>query len=199
MAALQPLVLDVRRAWRPRSVAALALVNLVRAPGRTALAALSLAIGVCALTLLLAVTVAFSDTLVGTLLGDAVAVQVRPTDYIAVAATILLGAASIADVLFLNLRERAGELAILRASGWDDRALGRLVALEGLWTGAIGGLLGALAGLAGAALFAGAVPVTLVLTALGTAAGGALLAVIAALGPAAWLRRAPLMPLLAGE
>lgn len=199
VAALQPLVLDVRRAWRPRNVPALAVVNLVRAPGRTALAALSLAIGVCALTLLLAVTVAFSNTLVGTLLGDAVAVQVRTTDYVAVAATILLGAASVADVLFLNLRERAGELAILRATGWDERALGRLVALEGLWIGAIGGLFGALAGLAGAAIFAGTVPFTLVLVALGTGTAGALLAAAAALGPSAWLRRAPLMPLLAGE
>ncbi|HTE59547.1 MAG TPA: hypothetical protein VK631_04305, partial [Solirubrobacteraceae bacterium] len=46
----------------------------------------------CALTLLLAATVAFHDTLVGTLLGDAVAVQVRATDYVAVGATVLLGA-----------------------------------------------------------------------------------------------------------
>ena len=199
IAALQPLVLDVRRAWRPRSVGALAVVNLVRAPGRTGLAVLSLALGVCALTLLLAATVAFSDTLVGTLLGDAVAVQVRTTDYIAVAATILLGAASVADVLFLNLRERAAELATLRATGWDERALGRLVALEGLGIGAIGGLLGALIGLAGAAIFAGAVPVSLMLTALGTATAGALLAAVAALAPSAWLRRVPLMPLLAGE
>lgn len=198
-AAIQPLVLEARRAWRPRSVGALAVVNLVRTPGRTALAALSLAIGVCALTLLLAATIAFNDTLVGTLLGGAVAVEVRSTDYIAVAATVLLGAASVADVLFLNLRERAGELATLRATGWDEAALGRLVGLEGLWIGAVGGLVGALAGLAGAAVFAGAVPFTLVLVALGTAVGGALLAAAAALAPATWLRRASLIPLLAGE
>ena len=133
---------SARRCWRSgapggrAASAGLALVNLVRTPGRTALGALSLAIGVCALTLLLAATIAFNDVLVGTLLGDAVAVQVRGTDYVAVIATVLLGVAAVADVLFLNLRERAGELATLEAGGWDDRALGRLVAFEGLWIGA---------------------------------------------------------------
>jgi hypothetical protein len=199
VAAVRPLVLEAGRAWRPRTIGQLALVNLVRTPGRTALAALSLAIGVCALTLLLAATVAFRDTLVGTLLGNAVAVDIRTTDYIAVAATILLGAASVADVLFLNLRERASELATLRATGWDETVLGRLVALEGLWIGALGGLLGAMTGLAAAALFAGTVPLTLVLVTLAAAAGGALLAAVSALAPAAWLRRTSLIPLLAGD
>jgi hypothetical protein len=199
IAAVRPAVLEVRRAWRPRGLGGLALVHLIRTPGRTAIGALSLAIGVCALTLLLAATIAFHDVLVGTLLGDAVAVEVRGTDYVAVIATILLGVGAVADVLFLGLRERAPELATLEASGWDDRALGRLVTLEGLWIGAPGALAGAGLGLAGAALFAGAMPAALVLTSLGAAAAGTLLAGAAALVPAVWLRRAPTVPLLAGE
>jgi putative ABC transport system permease protein len=199
IAAVRPAVLELRRAWRPRGLGGLALVNLVRTPGRTALGALSLAIGVCALTLLLAATIAFHDVLVGTLLGDAVAVEVRGTDYVAVITTVLLGVAAVADVLFLNLRERAGELATLEAGGWDDRALGRLVAFEGLWIGGLGALAGAAAGLAGAALFADAIPAALVLTSLAAAAAGILLAAVAALLPAIWLRRTPIVPLLAGE
>jgi putative ABC transport system permease protein len=198
-AAVRPDVLEAKRAWQPRGIGTLALVNLLRTPGRTALGALSLAIGVCALTLLLAATIAFKDVLVGTLLGDAVAVRVRSTDIIAVVATIALGVASVADVLFLNLRERAAELATLTATGWDDRALGRLVALEGLWIGGLGGIAGAAAGLAAAALFAGALPVGLLLTTLAAAIGGTLLAGAAALAPAMWLRRVPAVPLLAGE
>jgi putative ABC transport system permease protein len=198
-AAVRPAVLEARRAWRPRSVAALAPLNLLRTPGRTALGALSLAIGVCGLTLLLAATIAFHDVLVGTLLGDAVAVEVRSTDYVAVAATVLLGAAAVADVLFIGVRERAAELATLAATGWDDRALGRLVAYEGAWIGALGAVAGAAAGLAGAALFAGALPAGLLLTTAGAAVAGTALAALAALVPAAWLRRAPAVPLLAEE
>jgi hypothetical protein len=119
--------------------------------------------------------------------------------YVAVIATILLGVAAVVDVPFLGLRERAAELATLEASGWDDRALGRLVALEGLWIGALGALAGAGLGLAGAALFAGALPAALVLTSLAAAAAGTLLAGAAALVPALRLRSAPTVPMLAGE
>jgi putative ABC transport system permease protein len=198
-AAIRPALLEARRAWRPRSVGALAPLNLLRTPGRTALGALSLAIGVCALTLLLAATIAFDDVLVGTLLGDAVAVRVRGTDYVAVIATVLLGIAAVADVLFLNVRERAAELATLEAMGWDDRALGRLVALEGAWIGALGAFAGAAAGLLGAALFAGALPTGLLLTTAAAALTGTGLAALAALVPAARVRRTPLVPLLAEE
>jgi hypothetical protein len=198
-AAVRPAVLEARRAWRPGGVGQLALINLLRTPGRTALGALSLAIGVCALTLLLAATIAFNDVLVGTLLGDAVAVQVRGSDYVAVVATVLLGVAAVADVLFLNVRERAAEFATLTATGWNDRALGRLVALEGLWIGALGAFAGAATGLAGAALFAGALPASLLLTTMAAAVLGALLAALGALAPAAWLRRLPAIQLLAEE
>jgi putative ABC transport system permease protein len=199
VAAVRPAVLEAHRAWRPRSVGQLALINLLRTPGRTALGALSLAIGICALTLLLAATIAFNNVLVGTLLGDAVAVRVRGTDYVAVIAMVMLGTAAVADVLFLNVRERATEFATLTASGWDDRALGRLVALEGLWIGALGALFGAGMGLAGAVAFAGALPGRLLLTTAAAAASGAVLAAAGALVPAASLRRLPAVELLAEE
>jgi hypothetical protein len=198
-AAIRPPVLEARRTFRPRTLGALAPLNLLRTPGRTALGALSLAIGVCALTLLLAATVAFDDVLVGTLLGDAVAVRVRGTDYVAVVATVLLGVAAVVDVLFIGVRERAAELATLSATGWDDRALGRLVALEGAWIGALGAAAGAAAGLLGAALFAHALPAELLVTTLAAAAAGTGLAAGAALLPAAGLRGTATAVLLAED
>jgi putative ABC transport system permease protein len=198
-AAVRPIVLEAGRARRPRTIAGLAFVNLLRTFGRTALGALSLAIGVCALTLLLAATIAFHDVLVGTLLGDAVAVRVRGTDVVAVGATVVLGVAAVADVLFLNLRERSTELTTLVATGWDDAAIRRLVVYEALWIGALGAFTGAAAGLAGAALFAGTLPVSLLLTTLGSALIGIALATLAALAPAAWLRRRPVAAALGDE
>jgi putative ABC transport system permease protein len=88
-----------------------------------------------------------------------------------------VGLAAVDDVLFLHLRERSTEFATLTATGWDDHALGRLLTFEGLWIGAVGAITGAVIGLAAAALFAGAVPVTLLLTTVSAAiAGIALLA-----------------------
>jgi ABC-type antimicrobial peptide transport system permease subunit len=196
---VRPAVLEAARGRRPRTLAGLSLANVLRTPGRTALGALGLAMGVGALTLLLAATLAFHDTLVGTLLGDAVAVDVRGSDYVAVAATVALGLAAVTDVLFLNLRERSAEMATLSATGWNDGALGRLLTFEGLWIGALGALSGAGVGLGAAALFAGALPVGLLLTALAAAATGTLLAALAGLVPAASLRWAHTATLLAED
>ena len=106
-------------------------MNVLRTPGRTLAGALTLAVGTTALTLIIAVVLAFRGTVVGSLLGNAVAVQVRGPDYAAAAVTVLLGVLAVTDVLFINIRERAAELATMRALGWPDRALARLVITEG--------------------------------------------------------------------
>ncbi|MFI7487248.1 FtsX-like permease family protein [Micromonospora echinaurantiaca] len=184
---------------RPRTLLSLALVNLIRTPGRTLLGAGALAIGVAALTVVAAVSYAFRGAIVGSLLGDTVALSVRGADALAAAATVLLGAAAVADVLYLNIRDRATELAALRATGWTDPELGRLIGYEGLLLGALGALTGAALGVAGAAWLVGDVPGPLLLVAGLTAAGGVLLTAAAALAPATLLHRLPTARLLAEE
>ncbi|MFG2040742.1 FtsX-like permease family protein [Dactylosporangium sp. NPDC048998] len=196
---LRPVALRPRRAGRPRGPLGLGLRNLLRVPGRTLLGAAALAIGITAATLLGAVTFAFHGAIVGTLLGDAVSLQVRSVDTIAVSATVLLGALAVADVLYLNIRDRSAELATLRATGWTAGALGRLVAAEGFGIGVLGGLLGAGLGLAGAAWLVGAVTTGLVWTAIAALAAGAAVATAAALVPALLLQRLPTARLLAEE
>ncbi|GAA2352333.1 hypothetical protein GCM10010170_043040 [Dactylosporangium salmoneum] len=196
---LRPVALRPRRAGRPRGPIGMGLRNLLRVPGRTLLGAAALAIGITAATLLGAVTFAFHGAIVGTLLGDAVSLQVRSVDTIAVAATVLLGAIAVADVLYLNIRDRAAELATLRATGWTAGALGRLVAAEGFGIGVLGGLIGGGLGLAGAGWLVGAVTAGLIWTAAGALVAGALVATAAALVPALLLQRLPTAQLLAEE
>jgi putative ABC transport system permease protein len=198
-ASLRPPVLATRRGHHPAGVTGLAVVNVLRTPGRTLLGAVSLAAGIAALTMLAGVTVAFRGVVVGSLLGDAVAVQVRGVDYLAVAATVALGVLAVADVVFLNIRERAGELAVIRACGWRESALGRLVVTEGALVGAVGAVAGATAGLAGAAWFAQELPFRLILAAAAAAAAGVLVTIGCALVPARLLRRLPTAQLLAEE
>jgi ABC-type antimicrobial peptide transport system permease subunit len=137
--------------------------------------------------------------LVGSLLGDAVAVQVRGVDYVAVAATVALGILAVADVVFLNIRERAAELATIRAFGWRESSLARLVVTEGTMIGIAGSLVGAALGLAGAAEFAGQLPPLLFIAATAAAATGVLVTAGAAVLPAQLLRRLPAAHLLAEE
>jgi len=138
-----------------RGVISMSVSNLKRIPGRTLLAAAGLFIGVASLALLLSITLAFQGALVGTALGAVISVQVRGVDYLGVGLALFLGAFSVADVLFLNLRERAPELVTLRASGWRDAYLAKMVAAEGVGIGLLGSLTGSAAGIVLSALVGG--------------------------------------------
>jgi len=199
LASVRPPVLAVRRARQPGSVTALAAVNVLRTPGRSLIGAASLAIGIAALTILTAVTIAFRGVIVGSLLGDAVAVQVRGVDYVATVATVALGVLAVADVVFLNIRERAAELATVRAFGWRESTLSRLVVTEAAIIGITGSLAGAALGLAATARFTGQLPAALDVVAGAAVAAGALLTAAFALVPAQFLRRLPAAHLLAEE
>lgn len=115
--------------------------------------------------------------------------------------TILLGVFAVADVLYLNIRQRATELAALRAMGWSRGALHRLITWEGALIGLLGAGTGSLAGLGAARVLFGhtaGLP-TLVPVALVTAATGIALSSAAAAVPALMLDRRPIAPLLAEE
>jgi putative ABC transport system permease protein len=197
--AVRTAVRPVRSGRAVRSLRGLATLNLLRVPGRTALGVLSLAVGIFALTVLAAVTAAFKGAVVGTVLGDAVAVQVRTADYVAVAATLVLGGLAVADVLYLNLRDRSAEVATLRATGWDERQLTRLVVLEGAGLGIAGGVAGAGLGLAVAAAFTHQLTPSMPFVAIGSALLGIAIATAASVPPAGALRRLPTATLLAEE
>jgi putative ABC transport system permease protein len=199
-AAVRPAVsARAARMRAPRGVIGLALANLARTPGRTLLGAASLLIGVAALTMLLAITFAFRGAVTGTLLGEAITLQARTVDYLAVTVTIVLGIVSVADVLYLNIADRAPQLALFTAVGWTDRVLNRLVTAEALGMGVLGGVLGAGLGLAGAALFAGRVTSALLWCAAAALAAGITIAVLAVIVPLAMLRKLPTAQLLAQD
>ncbi|GAA3246781.1 FtsX-like permease family protein [Dactylosporangium siamense] len=198
--AVRPAVARFQARRVPPGIASLAWTNVLRAPGRTALGALSLALGVAALTLLVVVTTGFRGSVTGTLLGDAITVQVRATDYVATAITILLGAATVGDVLYVNIRERAAEFALLGAVGWSDGQLVRLAGQESVVLGAGGGLVGAAAGLGVAASLGGGLPPVGYAVAAAAALAGLLVTAAASAVPVRLLlRNMPTTRLLAGE
>jgi len=199
VSSVRPPVLAAGRARQPRGITTLAALNVIRTPGRTLIGVASLAIGIAALTMLTAVTIAFRGQITGSLLGNAIAVQVRGVDYVAAGATVALGVLAVADVVFLNITERAAELATIRSFGWREAALARLVITEGTIIGVIGSLAGAGLGLGAAAWLAGQLPARLPAIAAAAVAAGIVITAAASLLPAALLRRLPLAHLLAEE
>jgi hypothetical protein len=198
-AAVHPAVLGVRRGHRGRTVLRMALANLRRVPGRTALGVIALGIGIAALTMLAAIGIAFHNDVSGTLLGDNIALRVRAVDLVAAIAAVLLGVVALADILYINIRERSQELAALWASGWSDRALLRLIGYEGLAIGVLGAVAGAGVGLLGTAWIVRGWAGSLVWLAGIVAVAAIVIAVLTSLVPALLLRRVPLATLLAEE
>ena len=197
--ALRPPVVIRRRAWPVRRLTTLALANLTRVPARTLLGAGGLALGVAALSVLLGIDRAFKGTLIGTVLGNAVSVQVRGADFAAVGLTIALAALSVADVVYLNLRERGAELVTLKTVGWAPSHIWTTILLEGLGLGLLGSLAGGLLGLlVGTAVLA--VPLgSLALTCVFAACGGIAAALFASLLPLSQLGRLSAPAVLAAE
>jgi putative ABC transport system permease protein len=182
-----------------RSLLGLAVANTLRVPVRTALGAAGLALGVAALSVLFAIEQAFQGTLIGTVLGNAVSVQVHGADFVAVGLTITLAALSVADVLYLNLRERAAEIATLKTIGWAWRHIAGVVLLEGLILGLLGSVGGAAIGLL-VGRFVFSVPLgSLGIACAAAAAGGVAAALVASLLPLSQLTRLSVPVVLAAE
>jgi putative ABC transport system permease protein len=197
--AVAPAVRAPRRPHPVRHIAGLALVNLRRAPARAALAAAALAVGIAALTVLLALNLAFDQGVVGSALGGFVANQVRAVDYLSASLAVILGAASVADVLYINLRERASEFAVLSAVGWRRGHVARVAIGEGIGIGIAGSFGGAVLGLAVAALILGPDLSLLAVPAAAAFVAGIVVTVVAASIVAATLQRLPLAATLAEE
>jgi len=196
MDAVEPAVSEPRKARQPRSLLALARTGLGRVKARTALAAVGLGVAVLVFTVLMAITLAFQGAVVGSVLGDAVAIQARGADYAATGASLLLAFLGVANVIYLNVRDRGPELATLRAVGWTERHLARLVITEGMLVGALGATPGAVMGLLIAAGLTGTIALSFVVGAMIAWAVAVLLAALAAAAATRLVVRLPTTLLL---
>ena len=141
----------------------------------------------------------FQGAVVGTLLGDAVAVQVRAPDLVAATLLAVLGLISVGVILFLGVTEDARDHACLLASGWRPRQVVRTVVTQSVVITATGAALGVGIAMAVMNLLVGAVPDGLWAWATATSAAVVLAGAAAALGTWGTLRRLPLAGLLSGE
>lgn len=198
--ALRPSVPPSGQRARPvGSAAGLGTRQLLRRPSRLLLGAAAVALAAASITLLASIVIAFQGAVVGTFLGDAVALQVRTPDVIAAGFLTLLGMVAVATILFLGLVEDARSYAALQAVGWRDGSLGTAVATQAALIGLVGGLSGSAVGTGLVAWLIGELNSPTLIVAAVTAGGLVLLAILASLAPAAWLRRLPTARILAEE
>ena len=177
----------------------LGLVITRRRPGRAVLSAASVALAVASTIVLVAIVRSFHGVVVGSLLGDAVAWEVRGPDLAAATILCLLGVTAVATMTVLSVTDDAREFAALTAVGWHDRALTSVVVTQGSVVGVAGSLVGAVVALASTAVLAGQLTWQLVATAAEISVAATVLCACVGLLPASALRRLPTARLLAQE
>lgn len=199
MDALRPVSRTPRRPHTSRSVFGLALVNVRRTPGRSVVAGLGVLIAAAAFTLLVCLATAFRGAVTGTLLGDAISLQVRGADVAATISIVIIAAAGIGNLTFLNLRARATELATLTALGWRPTVVARLILIETGLVATLFAITGAGFGLSLFGVFAGTLTTPMWIAAALAAAVGLVTSLLAATVPIAALNRTPVAALLSEE
>jgi ABC-type lipoprotein release transport system permease subunit len=172
-----------------RTLTRMAAANILRVPGRSLLAAAGVALAVAGLTLIAVLVTAFHGQTAGTLLGQAIIVQVHAADYLAAGICAVLGLALAGDIAYTATRDRAGEHALLRATGWTDADLTRLAGLETALTATAGAVTGTVLPVAAVWAATGTAPAAAITAAAVIAVTGILATMLAALLPARRLMR----------
>jgi hypothetical protein len=158
-----------------------------RPPKRSAIGVLVIALGCAALGQELAVRWVFHGVLVGTVLGRAVVWQSDPALLAAALTIVALTTLAVADVHWLHAGRRALEIRTLHAIGWRAESVVRLIVLDAVLVGALGGLTACAADLAGSLAVTHRVPAGVILVAASVAGLGVVISLVA-LGLAALAR-----------
>jgi len=129
------------------SLLVIAWKGLLRRWSHTALGALTASLSAALFVLMLAVTVDRQGAMSGTLLGEFILVRIEGYHYTIVGLGFGLAALSLANSLLAAVMERRREIGIYKAVGWRTVIVVRVFLYEGALIGALGGLIGAAAGL----------------------------------------------------
>jgi cell division protein FtsX len=182
-----------------RSVAGLGWRSVRATPGRAVLAAAGVTVATTAVAAILAIQAEFNGRAVGTLLGDAVTIQVRAPDVAAAVLGFLLAGLGLFHLMATEVRERAMELALLRAVGWHRSTVLLVLVTQATLVGLAGAATGGAAALVVLAATFGQVTAS-----MAWGVGGAVVAAVPLAVAVTWLawafhRRLPIGELVAAE
>ncbi|MGE9212691.1 FtsX-like permease family protein [Exiguobacterium aurantiacum] len=131
-----------RRLLRSRSSVGLSLNQLVTYWPRTTLSILAIALPTSLFGFFLFVTFRLQGVLYTTWIGEFVALEVGTMHYVAMGVALLIAMLTTTEIMWQNVSERKPQLAVLKALGWQNTSIRRLVLTEGALTGFFAGLLG---------------------------------------------------------
>lgn len=120
----------------------MSLNQLVTYWPRTTLSILAIALPTSLFGFFLFVTFRLQGVLYTTWIGEFVALEVGTMHYVAMGVALLIAMLTTTEIMWQNISERKPQLAVLKALGWQNTSIRRLVLTEGALTGFFAGLLG---------------------------------------------------------
>lgn len=111
---------------------------------RNGLSILAIAIPTALVTFFIFITLFLKGKLYTTWLGQYITVHVGFIQYIAMGIALLIAILTTAEIMWQNVAERQEEISLLKALGWRNGAIRRLILLEGMFSGLIAGIIGVL-------------------------------------------------------
>ncbi|WP_313586442.1 FtsX-like permease family protein [Exiguobacterium sp.] len=136
-----------RRFVRARSVLGMSTNQLVTYWQRTLLSVVAIALPTSLFIFFLFITFRLKGVLYATWLGEYVALEVGTMHYVAMGVALLIAILTTTEIMWQNVNERKSQLAVLKATGWQDRQVRLLVLSEGMMTGLCAGVIGLLTAL----------------------------------------------------
>jgi hypothetical protein len=125
-----------------RSIFSMSFKSFVARWRRGILSILSIALPTGLLIFFLHVTFQLRGTMYTTWLGEYIALEVSAMHYIAMGVALAIAILTTAEIIWQNVAERQPEIAVLKAVGWQNRTIRKMVLMEGAFNGLLAGLLG---------------------------------------------------------
>ncbi|MDN3450348.1 M1 family aminopeptidase [Planococcus sp. APC 3906] len=131
-----------KRFVRSESVIGMSFNNLFSQWQRSVLSVLAIAVPTSLFIFFLFVTFRLKGVLYATWLGEFVALEVGTMHYVAMGVALLIAILTTTEIMWQNVSERQSQIAVLKATGWQNNSVRMLVLWEGILTGLAGGVIG---------------------------------------------------------
>lgn len=132
----------VKRIVRSESVIGMSFNNLFSQWQRSLLSILAIAVPTSLFIFFLFITFRLKGVLYATWLGEFVALEVGTMHYVAMGVALLIAVLTTTEIMWQNVSERQAQIAVLKATGWQNAGVRFLVLWEGILIGLLAGIIG---------------------------------------------------------
>ncbi|MER2169685.1 MAG: FtsX-like permease family protein [Psychrobacillus psychrodurans] len=146
--------------FKGHSILGMSIKNMLGKRTRSIFSILSISVPSGLLVLFLFASLELNGVLNASLLGEYITIKISTEQYVAIIVAFILAIFTATEIMWHNILEQQSSFAIMKAIGWKNNGIRKLVLFEGLLTGICAGAIGLIIGLAFIYIFYGSIPYT---------------------------------------